>query len=100
MTGYTQTSDKYESKYVRFYRAEDLYEKVKYSAAHEEFNAFMEELQDANDPLYVKSKYYMALSALHLYHADAERLLLGFLKEYPESIHRQTVYLELGNYYY
>lgn len=100
MTGYTQTSDKYESKYVRFYRAEDLYEKAKYSAAHEEFNAFMEELQDANDPLYVKSKYYMALSALHLYHADAERLLLGFLKEYPESIHRQTVYLELGNYYY
>jgi tetratricopeptide (TPR) repeat protein len=99
-SGYAQTSEKYDSRYQRYYQAEDLFEKAKFSAAHEEFEAFMLEFQDVNDPLYVKAKYYMALSALHLYHTDAERLLLDFLKEYPESIHRQTVYMELGNFYY
>lgn len=97
---FSQSSEKYKGDYARFYKAEDLYEKMKYSAAEEEFKLFMSEQSDANDPLYVKAMYYSALSALHLYHADAERRLLKFLKEYPESIHRQSVYLELGRYYY
>lgn len=95
-----QSTEKYKSEYARFYKAEDLYEKAKYSAAHEEFGLFMTELGDVNDPLYVKAKYYNALSALHLYHSDAEKLLLDFLKEYPETTYKQSVYLELGNYYY
>lgn len=97
---FSQSSEKYKSDYARFYKAEDLYEKMKYSAAEEEFKLFMSEQGDANDPLYAKAMYYSALSALHLYHADAERRLLKFLKEYPESIFRQNVYLELGRYYY
>lgn len=97
---FSQSSEKYTSDYARFYQAEDLFEKAKFSAAQEEFVLFMNELQDVNDPFYVKAKYYSAISALRLYHADAEKRLLDFLKEYPESIHKQTVYLELGNYYY
>jgi tetratricopeptide (TPR) repeat protein len=97
---FSQSTEKYESDYARFYKAEDLYEKMKYSAAEEEFKIFMQEQGDMNDPLYSKAMYYSALSALHLYHADAERRLLKFLREYPESIYRQNVYLELGRYYY
>ncbi|NOQ73324.1 MAG: tetratricopeptide repeat protein [Crocinitomix sp.] len=97
---FSQSTEKYKGDYARFYKAEDLYEKMKYSAAEEEFNHFMAGQRDHNDPIYVKAMYYSALSALHLYHADAERRLLKFLREYPESIHRQNVYLELGRYYY
>ncbi|MFT5820183.1 MAG: tetratricopeptide (TPR) repeat protein [Crocinitomix sp.] len=97
---FSQSTEKYNGEYARFYKAEDLYEKMKYSAAEEEFNRFMAGQNDVNDPIYVKAMYYSALSALHLYHADAERRLLKFLREYPESIHRQNVYLELGRYYY
>lgn len=98
--GFSQSTEKYKSKYARFYTGEELFEKKKYSAAQEEFRLFTEELSAINDPLYVKAKYYGAVSALKLYHADAEKLLLDFLKEYPESIYKQTVYLELGRYYY
>lgn len=97
---FSQSSEKYKSDYARFYKAEDLYEKAKFGAAQEEFKIFMSELDDVNDPLYIKANYYSALSALHLYHADAEKLLLDFLKEYPETIYEQNVYLELGRYYY
>lgn len=97
---FSQSSEKYQSDYARFYSGEDLYEKEKYSAAQDEFQQFMVELRDVNDPLYIKSRYYGAICALRLYHADAEKLLLSFLADYPESIHRQSVYLELGGHYY
>ena len=100
VVGFSQSTEKYKSEYARFYTGEELYEKSKYGAAQEEFNLFMEELGEVNDPLYVKASYYSAVSALKLYHADAEKLLLNFLKEYPESIYKQSVYLELGRYYY
>ena len=95
-----QSSEKYKSEYARFYKAEDLYEKAKFSAAQEEFDLFTEEFGDANDPLYIKARYYGALSALHLFNADAEKRLLNFLKEYPETVYKQQVFLELGRYYY
>lgn len=98
--GFSQSTERYVSEYAQFYKAAELFEKEKYSAAQEEFNQFAADLGEINNPFYVKAKYYAALSALRLYHADAERLLLDFLKEYPESIYKQSVYLELGRYYY
>lgn len=97
---FAQVSDKYTSDYARYYTAEDLFEKQKYSAAREEFEVFMHQLDDEQNPLFVKARYYHAMSALHLYHADAEERLLSFLKDYPESEQRETIYMELGRYYY
>jgi TolA-binding protein len=95
-----QQSERYEGEYVRYHTAEDLFEKQKYSAAQQEFSLFMDELQDVHDAFFIKSKYYHALCALYLYHANAESLLLGFLAEYPESIYRMEIYLELARHYY
>lgn len=95
-----QVSDKHNSEYARFYRAEDLFEKQKYSASQKEFGTFILEQKDVNHPYYVKAKYYYALNALFLFHPDAEILLLDFLKEYPETIYRQGTYFELGKHYY
>lgn len=97
---HAQRSERYDGIYARYHRAEDLFEKQKYSAAQQEFNDFMIALKDVNDPFYIKAKYYHALSALYLYHADAEKLLLNFLNEYPESIYRMDIYLELGKHFY
>lgn len=60
----------------------------------------MAEICDAQDPFFIKAKYYHALCALYLFHSNAESLLLGFLAEYPESIYRQEIYFELGKHYY
>lgn len=95
-----QLTDKYTSEYANFYRAEDLFEKGKYSAAQEEYKAFTKSFTEFNDPFVIKARYYTALCALYLYHADAEQQLLSFLTDYPESIYRQEVYFELGRYYF
>ncbi|MBN4070942.1 tetratricopeptide repeat protein [Crocinitomix catalasitica] len=100
LSALTQSSVKYTSDYARYYVAEDLYEKAKYSADREEFQLFMEENDDIEDPLFIKAKFYHAMSALRLYHADAEKRLLAYLQEYPESVHRQDIYMELGRFYY
>lgn len=97
---YGQESDKYKSAYARFYKAEDLFEKQKYSASQKEFRLFMGEMSDQDHPYFVKARYYEALNALFLYHPDAEILLHQFLVDYPESIYDQSIYFELGNYNY
>ncbi|MBK6951423.1 MAG: tetratricopeptide repeat protein [Crocinitomicaceae bacterium] len=97
---FAQQSERYAGEYTRYHTAEDLYEKQKYSAAQQEFDAFMEEICDAQDPFFIKAKYYHALCALYLFHSNAESLLLGFLAEYPESIYRMEIYFELGKHYY
>lgn len=98
--GMAQQSEHYTGDLARYYTAEDLFEKQKYGAARQEFDLFIQENGDANNPFYVKAKYYHALCALYLYHADAEKLLLGFLAEYPESIYRNSIYFELGKHYF
>ena len=91
----SQQSERYLGDYTKFQTATDLFEKQKYSAAQQEFQLFMTENADANDPFFVKAKYYHSLCALYLYHSDAEALLCNFLAEYPESIYRQEIYFEL-----
>ena len=53
---YAQTSEKYNSEYENFYRAEDLFTKEQYSAARKEFRAFIDGYDSPNDPMYVKAK--------------------------------------------
>lgn len=95
-----QLSNKYTTEDARFYKAEDLYEKEKYAAAQEEFKLYLNENTEANHPYHIKAQYYIAVSALYLYQPEAEKLLLNFINEYPESIYRPKIYLELGRYYY
>ncbi|UKN00998.1 tetratricopeptide repeat protein [Paracrocinitomix mangrovi] len=95
-----QLTDKYTSDYANFYRAEELFEKDKFSAAQEEFKTFMNDFNEPNHAYFIKARFYHALCALYLYHANAEQLLLSFLADYPESIYRQKVYFELGRYYF
>jgi tetratricopeptide (TPR) repeat protein len=95
-----QSSDKYNSVYASFYRAEDLFQKEQYSAARNEFRTFISTFSQKNDPLYIKALYYEGIAALELYNNDAIKLLEDFNKNYPESIYRTKIYLKIGKYYY
>jgi tetratricopeptide (TPR) repeat protein len=97
---YSQTSEKYNSGYENYYRAEGLFEKEQYAAARQEFSEFLTGVENTNDPMYVKASYYQAISALELYNKDAESLLKEFNKNYPESIYKKDIYFRLGKYYY
>ena len=100
VVGLAQVSNKYSSEYAGFYRAEELFEKQKYSASQKEFELFMQQIKDVNHPYYIKAKYYYALNALYLYQSDAQKLLLEYITEYPETIYKETIYFQLGRYYY
>ena len=95
-----QTSEKYNSEYATFYRAEELYNKEQYGAARNEFRNFVNHFDKKNDPIYVKALYYEGLSALELFHNDAVNLLISFNQNYPESIYHNAIFFRLGKYYY
>jgi len=95
-----QINDKHSSEFTRFYNAEDLFEKQKYSASQKEYETFIIEQKDNNHPYVIKAKFYYALNSLYLYHSDAELLLRNFLTDYPETIYRPKIYFELAKHYY
>ena len=97
---FSQSTEKYNSEYENFYRAEDLYLKEQFGAARREFRLFLDEFNHPNDPMYIKASYYEAMSALELYNNDAVPLLMAFNHEYPESIYKKTIFFRLGKFFY
>ncbi len=100
LTGIAQISNKYSTEYAGYYRAEELFEKQKYAASQKEYELFIKQMKDVNHPFYIKAKYYYALNALYLYQSGAQKLLLDYIAEYPETIYKETIYFQLGRYYY
>lgn len=97
---FSQTSEKYNSEYENYYRAEELFAKEQYAAARIEFRNFINTYGKVNDPMYVKALYYEGLSALELFNNDAVTLLEDFNRNYPESIFKNAIYYRLGKYFY
>ena len=95
-----QTSGKYKSEYVRFYKAEELFQKEQYAAARIEFRNFIQEQKDERDPQVIKAFYYEGISALEMFNNDALDLLLAFNKNYPENIYKNSIYFKVGKFYY
>jgi tetratricopeptide (TPR) repeat protein len=95
-----QTTEKYNSVYAGFYKAEELFQKQQYGSARKEFRDFINSFHSTNDPLYIKALYYEGVSAIELFNNDGERLLKQFLLNYPETIYATAIHFKLGNYYY
>ena len=95
-----QTSEKYNSDYAGFFRAEELFEKEQYGAARKEFRDFINVFDHKNDPLYIKALYYEGISAIELYNNDGLTLLESFNRNYPESIYKTKIYYRLGRFYF
>jgi tetratricopeptide (TPR) repeat protein len=100
LTIFGQTSEKYNSMYAEFYRAEELFQKQQYVAARIEFRNFAEDFQNPEDPLYIKALYYEGVSALELFNNDAVMLLTNFSRNYPESIYKNQIAFKLGRFFY
>ncbi len=95
-----QTTEKYNSEYENFYRAEELFEKEQFGAARIEFRNFINNFNNPNDPQFVKALYYEGLAALELFNNDAVGLLENFLRNYPETIYKENIYFRLGKYFF
>jgi len=87
----------FEGKYATFYRGEDLFDKKQFAAARITFEAFLEEQRGETHAFVVKASYHHALSALSLFHGDAEALLTTHLNQFPESPYKNPSFIALGN---
>ena len=90
-----QMTAKYTNEYVIFERAQDLFAKEQYGAARQEFRTYLDKCTEKNDPTYTKASYYEAMAALELQQNDAVALVENFIKNYPESIYKSTIYFKL-----
>ena len=73
---FSQRTEKYNSVYESYFKAEELYSHLQFGAAKKEFRDFVNACANPNDPLYQKALYYEGLSALELYNSDAIPLLM------------------------
>lgn len=74
-----------------------LLDKQKYVAAAQQFSKVLKD--DKLSLLQENAAFYQALCALELSNADAENLLLEFVKKHPENILANEAYYHLGRWY-
>lgn len=97
---FAQETQKTRSPYSTYYRGVELFEKEQYTAARIEFDVFLSQTLDRNDPFVVNGYYYRGMSALHVYNDDAIALLETFCRDYPENGYQNTIRFEIANYYF
>jgi tetratricopeptide (TPR) repeat protein len=95
-----QETIKTSSVYRDYQRGVELYEKTQFTAARIEFENFLKQPLDKNDPFVIKGHYYMGMSALALYNDDAISLLESFNRNYPENPFKNNITFEIANYFF
>lgn len=81
-----------------YHRAKQLMEKGQYESARRLFGEYIDSRTDYPDERYVSAVYHRALSAMNLFHKDAEFEMHEFTLSYPESIWYRPALLELARY--
>ncbi len=83
----------------RFFREGlELFDKAQFSAARTAFEEYIN--RDPNSLKAIDAEYYIAYSALVLFHNDGDYLLEKFVKDYPGHQKAVYAYYELGNFYF
>ncbi|WMJ74334.1 tetratricopeptide repeat protein [Cytophagaceae bacterium ABcell3] len=81
-----------------FRRGIELLDNKKYAAAREFFERFY--AQNPHGLMAADAEYYIAYSAMNLFHPDAEILFQAFLERYPWHARASEAYFDLGTFYY
>ena len=94
-----QKTTNYGKPLIEYRDAVELFNKEKYGAAQEKFK----QLLTTNEypvEMRANAEYYQAVCALQLFNADAENLMMAFIKDYPENPKVNHAYFELADYYF
>lgn len=77
----------------------ELMQHREYGAARKSFEDYLS-LSEGTDLRKADAKYYAAFCALNLYHADGEKKIEGFVRDYPDHPKAAIAYFELANFFY
>ncbi|MCA6073331.1 tetratricopeptide repeat protein [Fulvivirga sedimenti] len=76
----------------------DLLEKSDYAAARETFEKYVR--QSSDNMKKADAEYYIAFSALSLFHQDGEKLIEKFIRDHESHPKSSLAYFELGDFYF
>ncbi|HNW69924.1 MAG TPA: tetratricopeptide repeat protein [Bacteroidales bacterium] len=96
---YGQKTANYGKPIAEYRDAVELFNKEKYGAAQEKFKQLLT-TKDYPVELRADAAYYQAVCALQLFNADAENLMMAFIKDYPENPKVNSGYFKLADYYF
>src|SRR6478735_8863997 len=90
---YSQTTLTYTSSLSYYEQGLELFQKEKYGAAQE---AFQKYLNSGDNSLHrADAEYYIAFSALSLFHKDGEKKINDFIEKYPDHPKAASAFYEL-----
>ena len=95
-----QETTVYSTSYADFNLAMELFDKGKYSAAQQYYDKVISDFSAERSEVGINARYYSALCAMKLFNNNAENLLIGFIRDYPENPKTKIAYFQLGKYWF
>jgi len=89
-------SDPYKS----YKKAQELFDKEKYSSAQYYFKDVINKFPHPQDEIRINAEYYFAVCALNLFHRNVETILTRFSLDHPDHPKSKNIYFQLGKHYY
>jgi TolA-binding protein len=97
---FSQKTSVYDNPLADYHMAVELFNKGMYGAARELFNQTIERIDDKESKIRSNSEYYVAITAVELFHPDAEKLLTDFIFNHPTHSLQGTASFQMGNLQY
>src|SRR6185312_9982265 len=94
-----QQTQVYSNPAADYNKAMDLFKSERYSAAEHMFEQVAKQC-DAQSDMRINSDYYAALCSMNLFHDDAEKRMMAFIDQHPQSPMVKKIDFQLGNYDY
>lgn len=76
----------------------ELFQRKNYAACRSVMEDWVK--SHPNDALLPEARYFIAISAINLFHNDGEKLIEEFVRKNPKHPKASLAYLELANHYY
>ncbi|MFH2142577.1 MAG: tetratricopeptide repeat protein [Bacteroidota bacterium] len=95
---FSQKTGIYTNPDKDYHKGLELFNKQKYSAAQNTFNAVLKNNNDDLSDIKTDAQYFSANCAIELFNKDAEYLITKFIAEHPESPRIKTAYFQMGRF--
>ena len=94
-----QQTEMNANQYTAYNHAVELYNNKAYAAAQKTFKEVALETTEASN-LKSDSEYYTAMCAIKLNQTEADKMVLNFVENNPNSNKKEKAFLNVGNYYF
>lgn len=94
-----QKSEMNANSYTAYNHAKKLYNNKAYAAAQKTFRE-VEHNHESTATLKSDAAYYSAMCAIKLHQVEADKMVLDFVENHPNSNKKEKAFLNVGNYYF